>query len=93
MECESKENQTEKLDDEEEKEIAHRQPTTIEKVMNRKHGRIVGEIVEQVRAWRKLCEGSIDPDTGTLIRLDSDDAAAKIGMAKKTLQNYRGLIR
>ena len=49
--------------------------------------RKIGDIIEKVGEWRALYAGVTNSD-GTLTKLNLEDAAHKIGIAKKTLDDY-----
>ena len=51
------------------------------------------EIVKAVAIWRRLYSGIIRNGGDVMIRYSLDDAARKIGMSKKTLDDYLHLLR
>jgi hypothetical protein len=55
--------------------------------------RKIGEVLELVLKWRKLYAGVRDPVTGLIIKLSLDEAAKKLGVAKKSLDDYLLQIR
>lgn len=55
--------------------------------------RKVGEIMEIVAQWRKLYLGFVDPETGKIIKMTLDQAALKVGISKKSLDDYLLQIR
>ena len=54
--------------------------------------RTISDIIEKVSTWRKLYNGILIPSSGdgepTLQRLCLEDAAAKVGISKKSLDDY-----
>ena len=54
--------------------------------------RTISDVVQKVALWRKLYYGFYDKD-GKLIQLPLDKAAQKIGISKKTLDDYLFQIR
>ena len=48
--------------------------------------RSICEIIEKVSLWRKLYNGVMKD--GNLIRYSLEDAAAKVGVSKKSLDDY-----
>mmetsp|Transcript_30947 Transcript_30947/g.28137 ORF Transcript_30947/g.28137 Transcript_30947/m.28137 type:complete len:116 (+) Transcript_30947:707-1054(+) len=55
--------------------------------------RKISEVLELVLKWRKFYAGVRDPLTGDIIKLSLDDAAKKLGVAKKSLDDYLLQIR
>jgi hypothetical protein len=55
--------------------------------------RKIGEVLDLVLRWRKLYSGVRDPRTGQIIKLSLEDAAKKLGVAKKSLDDYLLQIR
>ena len=55
--------------------------------------RKVGQVMELVALWRKYYQGFTDPETGTLVKMSLQDAAAKVGVSKKSLDDYLLQIR
>ena len=49
-------------------------------------------MIEKVRQWRRLYKGSPDQN-GNLIRLTLEEAALKVGLSKKSLDDYLLQIR
>lgn len=49
--------------------------------------RKIGLIIQKVYMWRKLYNGFVD-DKGNLIRLTLEEAAEKVGISKKSLDDY-----
>jgi hypothetical protein len=61
-------------------------------VKNKKHctrtkERTIQDIIEKVSLWRKLYNGVQDND-GNLLRYSLEDAAMKVGVSKKSLDDY-----
>jgi len=54
--------------------------------------RKIGQIIDKVLQWRKLYNGVKDP-TGNLIRLSLDEAAKRVTISKKSLDDYLLQIR
>ena len=57
-----------------------------------KEGRI-GEVVEKVLQWRRLYTGVVDPATGQMVKLSLQESAARVGVEKRTLDDYLLQIR
>lgn len=55
--------------------------------------RKIGEILNKVLLWRKYYSGMIDPTTGQVTKLSLEDAAQKVGISKKSLDDYLLQIR
>jgi len=55
--------------------------------------RKIGEAIELVLKWRKLYNGVIDPNTGKLYKYSLEEAAKKVGVAKKSLDDYLLMIK
>ena len=55
--------------------------------------RSICEIVKAVAIWRRLYSGIIRNGGDVMIRYSLDDAARKVGMSKKTLDDYLHLLR
>lgn len=55
--------------------------------------RKIGEVLELVLKWRKLYAGCRDPVTGLIMKLSLEEAAKKLGVAKKSLDDYLLQIR
>eukprot|EP00826_Nyctotherus_ovalis_P060894 TRINITY_DN859_c0_g1_i9.p2 TRINITY_DN859_c0_g1~~TRINITY_DN859_c0_g1_i9.p2 ORF type:complete len:238 (-),score=68.81 TRINITY_DN859_c0_g1_i9:178-891(-) len=49
--------------------------------------RRIGDIIEKVNEWRTLYTGTTD-STGTFLKFSLEKAAEKVGIAKKTLDDY-----
>lgn len=49
--------------------------------------RTIQDIIEKVSLWRKLYNGVQDPE-GNLLRYSLEDAASKVGVSKKSLDDY-----
>lgn len=49
--------------------------------------RTIQDIIEKVSLWRKLYNGVQDND-GNLLRYSLEDAAQKVGVSKKSLDDY-----
>ena len=54
--------------------------------------RTLGYVIEMVKEWRRLYNGYFD-DNGEFTRMELDKGALKLGIPKKTLDDYLGLIR
>ena len=62
-----------------------------ENVGRRAKERKIGKVIEKVALWRKLFSGiSIE---GTNIQMSLESAAKKVGLSKKTLDDYLMQIR
>jgi len=55
--------------------------------------RKIGEILDKVLQWRKLYTGVPDPATGQITKLSLEDAAQRVGISKKSLDDYLLQIR
>jgi len=55
--------------------------------------RKIGEVLDLVLKWRKLYSGIRDPRTGQIVKLSLDEAAKRVGVAKKSLDDYLLQIR
>jgi len=55
--------------------------------------RKIGEILEKVLQWRRLYNGTPDPKTGQMVKMSLEDAAQKVGISKKSLDDYLLQIR
>jgi len=55
--------------------------------------RKIGEVLDLVLKWRKLYSGVRDYKTGQIIKLTLEDAAKRLGVAKKSLDDYLLQIR
>ena len=49
--------------------------------------RTIQDIIEKVSLWRKLYNGVTDTE-GNLLRYSLEDAASKVGVSKKSLDDY-----
>ena len=55
--------------------------------------RSIADIIEKVSTWRKLYTGILVPDPSSggeqkLKRMNLEDAAARVGISKKSLDDY-----
>ena len=50
-------------------------------------------VIDKVKTWRRLFNGVADDLTGNLIRYSLEDAAQKVGLSKKSLDDYLLQIR
>jgi hypothetical protein len=55
--------------------------------------RRIGEILDKVLQWRRLYNGTVDPQSGQTIKMSLEDAAQKVGISKKSLDDYLLQIR
>lgn len=55
--------------------------------------RNIGDIINHVLQWRRLYNGFSDSETGRIVKMSLDDAAKKIGISKKSLDDYLLQIR
>lgn len=55
--------------------------------------RNIGEILDKVLTWRKYYNGYTDPKTGELIKMSLDEVAEKVGVPKKSLDDYLMQVR
>jgi len=55
--------------------------------------RRIGEVVDLVLKWRKLYNGVKDPITGENLKYSLEEAAKKVGVAKKSLDDYLLMIK
>ena len=55
--------------------------------------RKIGEILDKVLQWRRLYTGVNDPATGQTIKMSLEDAAQRVGISKKSLDDYLLQIR
>lgn len=68
--------------------------TTNEKGKRKRHKeRKIGEVLDLVLKWRKLYAGIRDPRTGQIVKLSLEEAAKRVGVAKKSLDDYLLQIR
>jgi hypothetical protein len=64
-----------------------RNNSSMEKKSKRTKERKIGFIIEKVNAWRRLYNGYYD-ELGTFVKHSLDDAAKRIGISKKSLDDY-----
>ena len=50
-------------------------------------------VIEKVKLWRRLFNGYADTKSGNLIRYSLEEAARKVGLSKKSLDDYLLQIR
>jgi len=50
-------------------------------------------VIEKVKLWRRLFNGYIDAKSGKLIRYSLEESARKVGLSKKSLDDYLLQIR
>jgi len=55
--------------------------------------RKIGEILDKVLQWRRLYTGVTDPSTGQTVKMSLEDAAVRVGISKKSLDDYLLQIR
>jgi len=55
--------------------------------------RKIGEILDKVLQWRKLYTGVCDPATGQTVKMSLEEAAQRVGISKKSLDDYLLQIR
>jgi len=55
--------------------------------------RKIGEILEKVLQWRRLYNGTTDAKTGQVVKMSLEEAAQKVGISKKSLDDYLLQIR
>ena len=58
-----------------------------DKANRRTEERKIGFVIEKVSLWRKLYNGITDTN-GNIMRYSLDDAAARVGISKKSLDDY-----
>ncbi len=63
------------------------QPLPAQPHQKRTKERTIQDIIEKVSLWRKLYNGVTDPE-GNLLRYSLEDAASKVGVSKKSLDDY-----
>jgi hypothetical protein len=63
-----------------------------DKDMKRTKERTIGYIIEKVSQWRKLYNGYMD-ENHQLRRMSLEDAADKVGVSKKSLDDYLSQLR
>lgn len=59
----------------------------------RNQERLVSDVLEIIEQWRTLYNGTQDPQTGEHIQLSLHDAADRIGVPKKSLDDYQMIIK
>jgi hypothetical protein len=55
--------------------------------------RKIGEILDKVLQWRRLYTGVTDPTTGQLVKMSLEEAAQRVTISKKSLDDYLLQIR
>lgn len=55
--------------------------------------RYIKDVIEKVNLWRNYHKGYFDLEKNHVIQLSLDDAALKVGISKKTLDDYLFQIR
>jgi len=65
----------------------HNQNQNISSEAKRSKERKIGYVIEKVFLWRKLYNGFTD-DSGTFVKLTLEEAAERVGIAKKSLDDY-----
>jgi hypothetical protein len=55
--------------------------------------RKIGEILDKVLQWRRLYTGVIDPQTGYTVKMSLEEAAQRVAISKKSLDDYLLQIR
>jgi len=55
--------------------------------------RKIGEILDKVLQWRRLYTGVNDPTTGQIVKMSLEESAQRVGIAKKSLDDYLLQIR
>ena len=55
--------------------------------------RKIGEILDKVLQWRRLYTGVTDPTTGQSVKMSLEEAAQRVGISKKSLDDYLLQIR
>jgi len=55
--------------------------------------RRIGEILHKVCLWRRLYNGYTDPSSGETLKMSLEDSARKVGISKKSLDDYLLQIR
>jgi hypothetical protein len=89
-------NQDQKLEFEE----ASTEPSEFDKEITNKSERRtrhkerkIGEVIDLVLRWRKLYNGYVDSETGKLVKMSLEESAKRIGVAKKSLDDYLLMIK
>jgi len=54
---------------------------------------MIGEILQIVVRWRQFYTGVKDPDTGLFVKMSLEEAASRVGISKKSLDDYLLQIR
>lgn len=75
------------LNEESQEQDENNQNIFINVKSKRSKERKIGYIIEKVFLWRKLYNGFID-DKGNLVKLTLEEAADKVGISKKSLDDY-----
>jgi hypothetical protein len=57
-------------------------------VNRRTKERKISFVIEKVSMWRKLYNGYDDPKTGKTMKYNLEEAAQKVGISKKSLDDY-----
>lgn len=55
--------------------------------------RKIGEILDKVLQWRRFYTGVVDPTTGQTVKMSLEEAAQRVGISKKSLDDYLLQIR
>jgi len=63
-----------------------------EQALQRNKERSIGFVIEKVTQWRKLYNGYYD-ENQELKRMSLEEAACKVGVSKKSLDDYLSQIR
>ncbi len=66
--------------------------TQVDKEPKRTKERSIKYIIEKVSQWRKLYNGYMD-ENHQLVRMSLEDAAEKVGVSKKSLDDYLSQLR
>lgn len=75
------------------KPVVRQEPVEEQKNRNKRtKERKIGEIINKVAEWRKLYSGRMGPN-GAVEKYTLDEAAERVGIAKKTLDDYLLQIR
>mmetsp|Transcript_35628 Transcript_35628/g.32098 ORF Transcript_35628/g.32098 Transcript_35628/m.32098 type:complete len:401 (-) Transcript_35628:453-1655(-) len=59
----------------------------------RNQERNVTEVLNILKQWRALYNGIIDPQTGKKVKISLNEAANKVGVPKKSLEDYAMIIK
>jgi len=58
-----------------------------------RHGeRLIGEVLELVQTWRAYYDGFMDTESNTFIKLTLNEAASKLEVSRKSLDDYYNMI-